>query len=64
MKVRICDVCKEPMSIPTHKVKIKKEWRSFHESGWVKYEICDKCADRIIYAISEEEVNADERRQL
>lgn len=54
MKVRICDICKKPMSIPTHKVKIKKEWRSFYESGWVKYELCDNCADRIIYAVSEE----------
>ena len=61
VKIQVCDICREPMREVTHKIKIKKKWHSWYESGWDKMDLCEECADKIIYAIQNEVTKNDDR---
>lgn len=56
MKTTICDICHKPIMDIQHKIKIKKEVFSFQECWLKKLDVCEKCADRIIYNL-EKEIN-------
>lgn len=51
MRVRLCDICLQPLDFQSYKIKMKKEVCAFWETSWEKVEICPECADKIIYAI-------------
>lgn len=51
MKRTICDICCRPITNRQYKIKIKKETWSFHESGFDKLDVCEECADRIIFTL-------------
>ena len=57
MKATICDICCRPITNRQYKIKIKKEVWSFHERWFVKMDICEECADRIIYTLKMEGQN-------
>lgn len=44
----ICDLCGSVYTEVTHKIKIKRKWISWGESGWEKIDLCDKCASDMI----------------
>ena len=54
MKIRICDVCQKPLIKQSHKIKIHRRWRFNYSSGWDRLDVCERCADRIIYEINNE----------
>lgn len=54
MKCNICDICEKPIRNRQYKIKIKKEVWSFHEGWFEKMDICEDCADRIIYNCKKE----------
>ena len=47
----MCDICKQPMEAVTHRIKIKRQWHLWHEIGWESVDLCDNCAQTIIYKI-------------
>lgn len=49
MKVQLCDICKNRIISNQYKVNIKKRPWSFHEDRFEKMDICQDCADRIIF---------------
>lgn len=54
MKTTICDICNKPINDRQYKIKIKKEIFSFHERWFDKLDVCEKCADKIIYNCKKE----------
>lgn len=54
MKTIVCDICHKPIMDRQHKIKIKKEVFSFSETWFNKLDVCEKCADRIIYNLKQE----------
>lgn len=46
-----CDVCQRPLGVNNgiderfvYKIKVKRRWWLWHESGWESIEICADCA--------------------
>ena len=54
MKAIICDICNKPIMDRQHKIIIKREMYSFYERWFNKLDVCEKCADRIIYTLKME----------
>ena len=54
MKATLCDICNKLITDRQYKIKIKKEIFSFNEHWFDKLDICEKCADRIIYNLKKE----------
>lgn len=53
VKNRICDICKKELTRHGDlqiKYKAKRQWVSWHESGWDSIDICERCLNRIISA--------------
>ena len=60
MKTTICDICGKTIIDRQHKIKIEKEVLelfSFPERWFSKLDVCEKCAERIIYNLKQEEKN-------
>ena len=49
MKVQLCDICKNRIISNQYKVRIKKRPWNFYENRFEKMDICQDCADRIIF---------------
>lgn len=61
-KVIICDICKQPIKLcqRQYKITIKKEMFSINLESWFeKLDICEDCADKIIYECRKEKMDAD-----
>lgn len=56
-KVIICDICKQPIRLSQrqYKITIKKEVLHLTGSWFEKMDVCEDCADKIIYECRKKE---------
>lgn len=53
MKIEYCDICGEMITAPFSRYKLKKEWRSWGERGWVRLTAHDNCWRKLCKQIKE-----------
>ena len=65
MTIKVCDLCKKnnPDAKIKYKYKAAWHWTLWHESGWIKMELCQDCLEKIIKAENDKEDEENGRRE-